>query len=89
MKAIFDDRQWKHQPKHFMANGAILPNPEQAERIDILLAGARAAGCEVHAPDDAGLGPISDVLAEYLYPLAQDRRRGGGGYSQYPPRQSR
>ena len=33
MKAIFDDRQWKHQPRHFMTNGAILPNPEQAERI--------------------------------------------------------
>ncbi len=67
MKAIFDDRQWKHQPKHFMANGAILPNPEQAERIDILLAGARAAGCEVHAPDDAGMGPIAAVhSAEYL-----------------------
>jgi len=67
MKAIFDDRQWKHQPKHFMANGAILPNPEQAERIDRLLAGAKAAGCEVQAPIDAGLGPIAAIhSAEYL-----------------------
>jgi len=67
MKAIFDDRQWKHQPKHFMANGAILPNPEQAERIDRLLAGAKAAGCEVHTPTDAGLGPIAAIhSAEYL-----------------------
>jgi len=67
MKAIFDDRQWKHQPKHFMANGAILPNPEQAERIDRLLAGAKAAGCEVQAPVDAGLGPIAAIhSAEYL-----------------------
>ena len=61
MKAIFDDRQWKHQPKHFMANGAILPNPEQAERIDRLLAGARAAGCDIEAPKDAGLGPIATL----------------------------
>lgn len=67
MKAIFDDRQWKHQPRHFMANGAILPNPEQAERIDRLLAGARAAGCTVQAPEDAGLGPIAAVHSpEYL-----------------------
>ena len=67
MKAIFDHRQWKHQPRHFMANGAILPNPEQAERIDRLLDGARAAGCSVHAPEDAGLAPIAALHSpEYL-----------------------
>ena len=67
MKAIFDDRQWKHQPKYFMANGAILPNPEQAERIDRLLTGAKAAGCGVEAPKDAGLGPIAALHSpEYL-----------------------
>ncbi|MDU9004928.1 histone deacetylase family protein [Sedimentitalea todarodis] len=67
MKAIFDDRQWKHQPCHFMANGAILPNPEQPERIDRLLAGSRAAGCSVQAPQDAGIGPIAALHApEYL-----------------------
>lgn len=67
MKAIFDPRQWHHQPRHFMANGAILPNPEQAERIDRLLSGARAAGCPVTPPTDAGLGPISAIHSpEYL-----------------------
>ncbi|MBT56827.1 MAG: acetylpolyamine amidohydrolase [Mameliella sp.] len=67
MKAIFDDRQWKHQPRHFMANGAILPNPEQAERIDRLLSGAQAAGCTVEAPNDAGLAPIAALHSpEYL-----------------------
>jgi acetoin utilization deacetylase AcuC-like enzyme len=67
MKAIFDDRQWKHQPRDFMANGAILPNPEQAERIDRLLTGARAAGCSVLPPQDAGLGPIAALHSpEYL-----------------------
>jgi acetoin utilization deacetylase AcuC-like enzyme len=89
MKAIFDDRQWKHQPKHFMANGAILPNPEQAERIDILLAGARAAGCEVQAPVDAGLGPIAAIhSAEYLTFLqniyARWRRIDGAGEEVIP-----
>ncbi len=67
MRAIFDDRQWRHDPKHFMANGAILPNPEQPARIDILRAGAAAAGCKFEAPQDAGLGPIAAVhTAEYL-----------------------
>jgi acetoin utilization deacetylase AcuC-like enzyme len=67
MKAIFDDRQWKHQPKHFMANGNILTNPEQAERIDRLLTGAKAAGCALQAPKDAGLGPIAALHSpEYL-----------------------
>jgi acetoin utilization deacetylase AcuC-like enzyme len=89
MKAIFDDRQWKHTPRHFMANGAILPNPEQAERIDILLAGARAAGCEVQAPVDAGLGPIAAIhSAEYLTFLqniyARWRRIEGAGEEVIP-----
>lgn len=67
MKAIFDKRQWNHQPKHFMANGATLPNPEQAERIERLLAGAKAAGCIFQAPDDAGIGPIAALHSpEYL-----------------------
>ena len=67
MKAIFDDRQWRHDPKHFMANGAILPNPEQPERIRRLTDGARAAGCVFEAPQDAGIGPIAAIhSAEYL-----------------------
>ena len=41
MKAIFDDRQWKHAPQHFMANGVIQPSPEQPERIARLTDGAR------------------------------------------------
>ncbi|WP_439109800.1 histone deacetylase family protein [Lentibacter sp.] len=67
MKAIFDARQRKHEPRHFMANGTVLPNPEQPERIERLLAGAKAAGCEMHSPEDAGLGPIAALHSpEYL-----------------------
>lgn len=58
MKAIMVDRQWLHQPRHFIANGAILPNPEQPERIDRLLTGTRDAGCTVETPDVAGIGSI-------------------------------
>lgn len=67
MKAIFDDRQWNHDPKHFLANGKILPNPEQPQRIEVLHAGAIAAGCDFEAPGDAGLGPIAAIHSpEYL-----------------------
>ncbi|MFT6675999.1 MAG: acetoin utilization deacetylase AcuC-like enzyme [Sulfitobacter sp.] len=67
MKAIFDPRQWHHDPKHFMANGAILPNPEQPARIEMLQSGAQAAGCIFEPPKDAGLGPIAAIHSpEYL-----------------------
>ncbi|MVO18634.1 histone deacetylase family protein [Parasedimentitalea huanghaiensis] len=76
MKAILDNRQWHHDPKHFMANGKILPNPEQPRRIEVLQGGAEAAGCEFEAPDDAGLGPIAAVhTSEYLTFLQNIYRR--------------
>ena len=61
MQAFFDDRQWDHDPKHFMANGAVSPNPEQPQRIDILQKGAKAAGCVFKTPNDAGMGPLADI----------------------------
>lgn len=33
MRAVFDDRHWRHDPKFLMANGKPQPSPEQAERI--------------------------------------------------------
>ena len=44
MKAILDDRQRKHDPQNFMANGVISRSPEQPARIDVLKSGAQAAG---------------------------------------------
>ena len=55
MKADFDERQWNHDPKHFMANGAILPNPEQPKRVGVLHAGAAAAGGRFPAPPGLAL----------------------------------
>jgi acetoin utilization deacetylase AcuC-like enzyme len=67
MKTVFDDRQRLHDPKHFMANGAISPNPEQPERIDRLHGAALAAGTEAVAPTDHGIGPIAAIhTSEYL-----------------------
>lgn len=67
MKAILDPRQSAHDPKHFMANGSRLANPEQPRRIEVLKGGAEAAGCAFEAPQDHGLGPIAAIhSAEYL-----------------------
>ncbi|MCR9285314.1 MAG: histone deacetylase family protein [Rhodobacteraceae bacterium] len=78
MKAIFDDRQWVHDPKHFMANGTRLANPEQPKRIEVLTEGAKAAGCRFEAPKDHGLGPIAALhSAEYLVFLQTIHERWG------------
>ncbi|MDJ0627569.1 MAG: histone deacetylase family protein [Rhodobacter sp.] len=67
MKAFLDPRQARHDPKHFMANGVWLPNPEVPARVEILRLGAEAAGCAFDVPDDAGQVPIAAVhTPEYL-----------------------
>ncbi|MCG8493911.1 MAG: histone deacetylase family protein, partial [Sneathiellales bacterium] len=67
MKAVFDERQWKHDPQNFMANGQSLRNPEQPERIRILKEGALRAGAEFLEPEDHGSTPIAAVhTPEYL-----------------------
>ena len=67
MKGFLDPRQGAHDPRHFMANGALLPNPEVPARIGILRAGAEAAGVTFAAPQDHGLAPIAAIhSAEYL-----------------------
>jgi acetoin utilization deacetylase AcuC-like enzyme len=67
MKAVFDERQRRHDPKHFMANGAVSQNPEQPKRIEVLHAAALEAGAGFEAPQDHGAGPIAAIhTAEYL-----------------------
>ncbi len=67
MKAFLDQRQFAHDPKMFMANGTKLPNPEQPKRIEVLEAGAEAAGCTFATPIDHGMGPLAAVHSpEYL-----------------------
>lgn len=67
MKTVFDERQWRHDPKHFIAGGVVKPSPEQPERIRRLHDGAKAAGCAFEAPADYGIGPIAAIhTAEYL-----------------------
>jgi acetoin utilization deacetylase AcuC-like enzyme len=59
--AFFDDRQWLHDPKHFMAHGVISENPEKPQRINILHKGTLDAGCIFQKPKDFGVGPISAI----------------------------
>ena len=67
MKAFTDDRQQAHDPQHFMAFGKVRPNPETPARMDILRAGAKAAGCVFETPADHGLAPIAAIhTSEYL-----------------------
>ncbi|OCP00587.1 MULTISPECIES: histone deacetylase family protein [unclassified Ensifer] len=67
MKAFYAAEQKRHNPKAFLSSGAPQPNPEQPERVERLLAGARAAGGEILRPRDHGLGPIAAVhTPEYL-----------------------
>ncbi len=67
MRAFLDERQTLHYPRHFMANGALLPNPEVPARVGILRAAAEDAGCRFEMPDDAGPSPVAAVhTSEYL-----------------------
>lgn len=67
MKAVFDQRQWAHDPKNFLKNGNSLPNPEQPQRIEMLHRAAVETGCMFEAPKDHGNGPIAAVHSvEYL-----------------------
>lgn len=67
MKAFYAEEQKRHNPKAFLSSGAPQPNPEQPERVERLLVGAKAAGCVVERPHNYGLGPISAVhTPEYI-----------------------
>jgi acetoin utilization deacetylase AcuC-like enzyme len=67
MKTFFAEEQKRHDPSFFLSSGAPQPNPEQPERVERLLAGARAAGTQIVRPRDHGLAPVSAVhTPEYI-----------------------
>jgi len=67
MKTFYATEQKRHDPKAFLSSGAAQPNPEQPERVERLLAGARAAGSSIERPANYGLSPIAAVHSpEYL-----------------------
>lgn len=77
MKFVFkEEEQRRHDPKHFLSSGAPMPNPEVPERVDHLLAGAKAAGLSAVTPVDRGLSPIAAIHSpEYVQFLQNIHRR--------------
>jgi len=72
MKCIYSPAQKKHYPESFLVNGERQPNPETPQRVDLLLAGAQAAGMTVVEPADYGTEAIARVHSpEYLTFLAK------------------
>jgi len=67
MKAFYAAEQKRHDPKMFLSSGAQQPNPEQPERVERLISGAKSAGCTIERPRNHGLGPVAAVhTPEYL-----------------------
>ena len=67
MKVFYAEEQKRHDPKAFLSSGAPKPNPEQPERVERLLAGAKAAGLVLARPQNHGLWPIAAIhTPEYL-----------------------
>ena len=84
MKAFFADEQRRHDPKAFLSSGAPQPNPEKPERVERLLAGARAAGCTIERPRDDGLGPIAAVHTPEYIDVPAAHLRSAGSASRAP-----
>jgi acetoin utilization deacetylase AcuC-like enzyme len=61
VKLVFSAEQKLHYPENFLVNGVMRPNPEQPQRCDRLMAGARDANCVLQAPEDYGLEEISRI----------------------------
>lgn len=57
MKVVFDSGHRLHDPAFFLVRGQIKQSTEQPERAERLLAGVRACGFEITAPDDFGAAP--------------------------------
>lgn len=61
MKAVFDDRQTRHDPQFRLLDGKVIQNPDRPQRVAELLRGARAAGCQVLPPEDRGMAPLGAI----------------------------
>ena len=59
MKAIFDDRQRRHDPQFRLLDGKIIENPDRPARVDVLLEGVARAGYALTPAQDHGIAPIS------------------------------
>ncbi len=61
MKAIFDERQLKHNPERYFRRGAYIPHPEQPERAILIRDMLLKNGFVIEPPKDHGEEPIKAV----------------------------
>ncbi|MBN9673796.1 histone deacetylase family protein [Roseibium aggregatum] len=61
MKAIFDERQLKHNPARYFRRGAYIPHPEQPERAILIRDMLIKNGFPIETPGDHGVEPIKAV----------------------------
>ena len=61
MKAIFDERQLRHNPARYFRRGAYIPHPEQPERAILIRDMLLKNGFEIEPPRDHGEEPIKSV----------------------------
>ncbi|HTR86782.1 MAG TPA: histone deacetylase family protein [Reyranella sp.] len=67
MKIVYSDKHASHDPQTFFIRGVKQRSAEQPERATRLLAAAKDAGHEVHAPKSYGAAPAAKVhTPEYI-----------------------
>lgn len=67
MKAIFDERQLKHDPARYFRRGAYIPHPEQPQRAILIRDMLLKNGFDIETPSDHGEAPIKAVHdADYV-----------------------
>ncbi|MCO5130088.1 MAG: histone deacetylase family protein [Xanthobacteraceae bacterium] len=72
MKAVYSEAHRSHDPQFFLVRGVVTRTTEQPERADRLLAGVKAGGHALVAPQAFGQGPRARVhSADYLSFLAR------------------
>jgi acetoin utilization deacetylase AcuC-like enzyme len=55
MKVVYSEKHKQHRPHFFIVNRTNAENPDQPERIEMLLAATRQAGYDIVAPRDFGV----------------------------------
>lgn len=72
LKTVYSELHRSHDPQFFLVRGVVKRTTEQPERADRLLAGVKAGGHPLIAPQEFGQGPRARVhTADYLAFLAE------------------
>lgn len=61
MKVVYSPDHVLHDPQTFLTSGRLCASPEMPERANILVRAARAVGCDIIPPEDAGTRAAASV----------------------------